>query len=135
MKKSCPLVPPGHPLSAVQPSIREVSHTPTPWITDDRHIHPKSGLAYPRGHEPETDVIVLVDTDCHDNGLLNPTDKANLDFIVRACNSHDDLLSAVHDLLEIVQAEFDDDPEPEDLPSWKRTIDQANAAIAKAEGL
>lgn len=53
-------------------------HTPGPWIVDDRHIHPAKGMTYPPGQEPETDVILVVDTDQHRNGLLNDTDKANL---------------------------------------------------------
>jgi hypothetical protein len=63
----------------------QTKHTPGPWITDDRHVHPDNGrLAYPRGVEPETDVIVLVDTDQHDGGMLNETDKANLRLIAAA---------------------------------------------------
>lgn len=58
--------------------------TPGPWIVDDRHIHREKGLTYPPGVEPETDVVVLVDTDCHKNGLLNATDKANLRLIAAA---------------------------------------------------
>lgn len=61
-----------------------MKHTPGPWITDDRHIHPAHGLAYPPGVEPETDVIVLVDTDGHRHALLNETDKANLRLIAAA---------------------------------------------------
>lgn len=42
-----------------------------------------------------------------------------------------ELWDALHDLLDIVQAEYADDPEPEDLPSWKRAIEKADAVIAK----
>jgi hypothetical protein len=73
-----------------------VKHTPGSWIFDDRHIHPKSGLTYPPGIDPETDVIVMVDTDYHNNGLLNETDKANLR-----------LISAAPDLLEACRAFYD----------------------------
>lgn len=67
--------------------------TARPWLFDDRHIHPASGLTYPRGVEPETDVIVCVDTDCHVNGLLNETDRHNLALIVRAVNEHSALVA------------------------------------------
>ena len=53
--------------------------------------------------------------------------------IALAVNSHADLLSALHDLLEIVEAEYADDPEPGDLASWDRAIKAARAAIAKTE--
>jgi hypothetical protein len=32
-------------------------------------------------------------------------------------------------LLEIVEAEYGDDPEPEDLPRWKEIIDHANRLL------
>ena len=43
-----------------------------------------------------------------------------------------ELLAALGDCLEIIEAEYDNDPEPEDLPSWKRVIEAAREAIAKA---
>lgn len=101
-------------------------HTPGPWIVDDRHIHPKSGLTYPHGQEPETDVILIVDTDCHASGLLNETDKANLALAASA----PDLLQALkmaHYCLtneEIVSAE--------DLAKTKLAM---ALAIEKAEPL
>lgn len=44
-----------------------------------------------------------------------------------------DVLLVAHDLLDIVQSEYNNDPEPEDLPSWKRLIKQAEKAIEKAQ--
>lgn len=46
----------------------------------------------------------------------------------------DDLLKACMALLSIVEAEYEDDPEKEDLGSWKRAIEQARKAINKAIG-
>lgn len=43
-----------------------------------------------------------------------------------------DLLSALQDCLQIVQDEYDEDPEHDDLTSWKRAIDAARFAITKA---
>jgi len=76
-----------------------MKHTPTPWVVDDRHVHPAKGLTYPPGVEPETDVIVLVDTDQHRNALLNETDKANLRRIVHCVNLHDELVGAIDHVL------------------------------------
>lgn len=77
------------------------AHTPGPWIVDDRHVHCTGGhLTYPRGVEPETDVIVAVDTDSHARGLLNETDKCNLRLIASA----PDLLAALERLANAVTA-------------------------------
>lgn len=102
----------------------KAKHTPGPWITDDRHVHPDAGrLTYPPGVEPETDVIVLVDTDCHENGLLNETDKANLRLIAAA----PEMLEALRNALPA--CEYYD--EREGAPETLRTV---QAAIAKAQG-
>lgn len=44
-----------------------------------------------------------------------------------------DLIDATKRLLSIVEFEFEHDPEPEDLPSWKAAIEDAKSAIAHAE--
>lgn len=102
--------------------MQDTKHTPGPWITDDRHIHPASGLTYPRGVEPETDVIVLVDTDQHADGLLNETDKANLR-----------LIAAAPDLLEALEKVTNSLKHLPDIDCVKG-MQEAFAAIAKAKG-
>lgn len=98
-------------------------HTPGPWVADDRHIHPDKGrLTYPPGIDPETDVIVLVDTDCHRDGLINDTDKANLRLIAAA----PDLLEACKDAAEAFGHGKDF--------TQVAIVDQLERAIAKAEG-
>ena len=72
------------------------THTPGPWIVDDKHIHCAKGLTLPYGQEPETDVIVEVNTDCHEGGILRGTDKANLRLIASA----PDLLAALKEIAE-----------------------------------
>ena len=115
--------------------MKTTTHTPTPWITDDRHIHPDNGrLTYPRGQEPETDVIVLVDTDCHTNGLLNETDKANLEFICRAVNCHDDLLEACKAMLSRFESLFSGIETCDIHPIDEAAMNLAKDAIRKSEG-
>lgn len=56
-------------------------------------------------------------------------DEANAEFIVRACNAHDDLLEALKAIVEDVT---DEEHEPHD---WSEhvVIRNARAAIARAE--
>ena len=49
-------------------------------------------------------------------------------------NDYHELLETTRELLDIVEFEYANDPEREDLTSWKRAIDSARAAIAKAKG-
>jgi hypothetical protein len=44
------------------------------------------------------------------------------------------LASALAECLAIVEAEYAEDPEPEDLPSWRRAIDGAHRALRRFEG-
>jgi hypothetical protein len=69
--------------------------TPRPWVIDDRHIHPEHGMTYPRGEEPETDVILEVDTSMHDHGILKQTDKANLVLANRTVNAAEKVYAAL----------------------------------------
>lgn len=99
-------------------------HTPGPWIVDDRHIHTAHGLTYPSGTEPETDVVAMIDTDCHASGLLNDTDKANLN-----------LISAAPELLafaESVVTQANGDLSDADFRAY--IFGLAEQAIAKAKG-
>ncbi len=88
-------------------------HTPTPWVysNDTRFIYSTflGGIA----HEPE-------------GSPLATRWPENAEFIVRACNSHADMLEAlewVTGTLEYLQG-----------PNWQ-TIISARKAIAKAKGL
>lgn len=102
--------------------------TERPWIVDDRHVHPANGHLTYRSQEPETDVIVMVDTDCHPNGLLNEIDKANLRLIVHAVNNYDALISA----LELAEATIERLDGRAKARSAQGTLDVIRAALAKA---
>jgi hypothetical protein len=64
--------------------------------------------------------------DC-DKGIPSKLDRANAEFIVRACNSHDDLLEACKTALH----EMRNTVAPRD--SFTDAVDQLDAAITKAE--
>ena len=94
-------------------------HTPTPWIT-----------------EPHGDTTALYsgrDRDHHGLRLMNLDDgdmnfEANAAFIVRACNSHDELVAACKMLIHSI---------PDDWPmplGYSEVVHQAVNAISKAEG-
>lgn len=119
----------------------QATHTPGPWIVDDRHIHCATGLTYPRGQEPETDIILAVDTDCHERGLLNKTDIANL----RLAAAAPDLLAALGELLDqatgpaaVYGNGIGNDGQKTGLSHWEfnalrdKRIAAARAAIARA---
>lgn len=103
-----------------------VGYTAGPWIVDDRHVHCKAGLTYPRGVEPETDVIVQVDTDCHSRGLLNETDQANLR-----------LIAAAPELFGVVErlASWSGSEDVMSVSVREELVRQARAAIARAKGV
>jgi len=84
--------------------------TPGIWIVDDRHIHCSTGLTYPKGEEPETDVVVVVDTSCHKDGLLTATDKANLRLIAYMRNTCEELVEAAQLVLD-----YDDNKTPDSV--------------------
>lgn len=109
-------------------------HTPTPWIyIPNERFRPGTVLIWTSrgpgygavaelsGPNPYPDTVAL--------------HEANAEFIVRACNAHDDLLSAAKDLLEAIRAEgcvgwvFD-----EMRGMTARQAATLRAAIARAEG-
>lgn len=93
-------------------------HTPTPWKTGHRG---DNTLAI-YGRSNKTPISVF-----HDEGGEFPEyfDKkrkdANAEFIVRACNVHDDLVAALEGVIRIAD---------------RKTVefDAAHAALAKAKG-
>lgn len=84
------------------------AHTPTPWQSDNDVI-------FCNGHFAIAKTIKL--------GIPEKESKANAAFIVRACNSHEELLEACKSALILIA--------PTDQKALKRKLEQA---IAKAEG-
>jgi chromosome segregation ATPase len=68
---------------------------------------------------------VLVDTDCHANGLLNETDQANLELIARAPEMASEIVTlrkALNDCREVLR----------DLPSWREKHTRTQTAYEAA---
>ena len=99
-------------------------HEPTPWITggcSGRMITTPSGY-------------------CGDGFIADVDTKDNAEFIVRACNSHDELLEAcrqlhsdVVSLVECIEETEEDGGRAYDTRKTRRLLGEAAAAIAKAK--
>lgn len=63
-----------------------------------------------------------------------PFADAKYPFDQRLLKAAPELLVCCRRLLEIVEAEYDADPEPEDLDTWRAAIQLASDCIVKAEG-
>lgn len=101
------------------------NHTPGPWSLDyDPEMSPNIWIV-----APTNSGVAKVEICEHREGRpeeLNDEDWANAAFIVRACNSHDALLSACRALL----ATWGSDDEDAIIAARR----SARAAIAKATG-
>jgi len=91
----------------------EAKHTATPW---KEPVRSGSGnyFIYAEGREQP-----ICGVSFHDDG------GANAEFIVRACNSHDALVSALRNLYEAIDSCVDLTPE---------VLQQASAALSLAKG-
>lgn len=61
----------------------------------------------------------------HNGEPLPATQRANLEFIVRACNAHDGLVSTLAALLAHIEAGTDIDSH-----EWRHAVNDARAALA-----
>lgn len=92
--------------------------TPTPWETEKPED--SNGYVYVRGVDGEEAAV------CY----AAPKSDGNAAFIVRACNAHDALVSALSDLEAIFDGQEDcDDGVPNDA---MRAMTIIRAALAKA---
>ena len=105
-----------------------MTHTPTPWSIGhsmERNYIYGGGSHLACIGSRENGFFI------HDDGSLNES-EANAAFIVRAVNSHDDLLEALETLLAL-----DTDGEAGcriDPIEYGRALAMARAAVAKARG-
>ncbi len=114
-----------------------MAHTPLPWEIIPR-IDPRVATAIAIGSaDRKTNICVLTDRykgqDSSKCRSSVPEADANAEFIVRACNSHDDLLAALEaakvKLEEVYEA---DSGEVSIMPDVLSTLRLVGAAIVQA---
>lgn len=104
-----------------------VAHSPLPWrkaFSENQQWLVVNGLG------DDGDVIARIPR------FKDFIDQADAEFIVRACNAHDELIAALRAIkrrihfIGMPQEPFRDD----DAPDWRKEIALLEAAIAKADG-
>lgn len=101
----------------------ETKHTPLPWRLYEGDDYISVGTTDP------SDPLILDTIGQRSNDPDRPEDEqvANAEFIVRAVNSHDDLLAVCRAVLD--RHSYQGTGEP-----WPALFEAARAAVAKAEG-
>lgn len=106
---------------------KQLSHTPLPWIAEPFTNDPFAPWdVKSKKSDTEKEFICQTSGNC----------KANAEFIVRACNSHYEMLEALRQMkaaarrLENLAAELLDDKDCREL---SKAHNQARSAIVKAE--
>ena len=103
------------------------AHSPLPWSIDPLSIGTPWAIDAANGDQVcQTDQLV-------GDGLGSPQRLANAEFIVRACNAHDELLAACKVAEDYVLHHLNA-PMGTRLVQRKAAIAALRAAIAKAEG-
>jgi hypothetical protein len=108
---------------AQQEKKMEAKHTPGPWKyeADDNVIIGGDGL------------IMTWQTRSIDVGVAER--DANAEFIVRACNSHDDLMAALEDMMAWARAVSDEYIDGGDLrEDYRQALSDARDALAAGRG-
>ena len=111
---------------------QQAQHTPGPWRYTDGGIIDN---APPRGHAG-VEIADVLGADTHDRRgpVLKQEARANAAFIVRACNSHDDLLAACKFALDSIASRKRGLLKPDPLyRDWATVEYQLSRAIALAE--
>ena len=108
-------------------------HTPTPW-----EIEPQTTTVVKPDKTNRIPSTIAIVKDPNDNMHQTEIAKANAEFIVRACNSHDALLKACKGLMLELEKKWGcgdlvhiphNNPQMEWLAKWS---DKLQSAIAKA---
>lgn len=114
-----------------------MAHTPLPWKVYEDEDELKS--SYQPGIESANLSIVVIGYDFNspDQGVQGKTTEeawANAEFIVRACNSHYELLAACEALPDFDIENPDAADFKDNAASFMRAMKLARSAIAKAKG-
>jgi hypothetical protein len=115
---------PGIDQQATGGQVTPTPHSPLPWSVCGTTLSPLYASVV------TADGVEFM----HDDDTL--MSKADAEFIVRACNAHDELLAALKAVVDMFGPWHDDDCPADDTCdcSSKPIHDAINAAIAKAEG-
>lgn len=102
-------------------------HTPSPWKVCSTYAQAQKGHGYIAAWSDQELPIATVKP-LH----LDPEEsRANMDFIVRACNRHDELVAALESCESILSAIECGQDKP---MATGQILDVARAALAKARG-
>ena len=108
------------------------SHTPTPWVVEKNSVNAENGS-----------VVSIAECGFSAPGQSwSGTDystsehqAANAEFIVRACNSHDDLMAALEDMMAWARAVSDEYIDGGDLrEDYRQALSDARDALAAGRG-
>ena len=107
-----------------QPKKQE--HTPTPYsiMTSAKYDEnsKRSGWQFLIGNESLPGYVAGID--CGNKDIGFEQEQANAEFIVQACNAHDELVTTLKDLIDIAEATH----------GAQERVARAKHALAKAEG-
>lgn len=115
--------------------MSEARHTPGPWVVGDESWEGDgAGGIVVEAQDGLMVALVYCPTDRGEPENATPTDRANAEFIVRAVNSHADLLAALEALMEIQDCTGDCWCVEAGNPGTCEAC-RARAAITKARGV
>lgn len=102
---------------------KEIKHTPLPYKRQGYHVVRTIG-------GENSNIVAMT------YGLSQAEAEANAEFIVRACNSHYELLAKAHKLVRHIEDRLKaDDKKDVEFTSWLQSeLSLAKSAINKAEG-
>jgi hypothetical protein len=101
----------------------KTTHTPMPWNIGISYIDGDIAIREDNG----AGECVAVVCDCYED------QAANAAFIVRACNSHDAILTALEACQFAIRFGLEKELKPYN-GAWGKLLNDVNAAIAKAKG-
>lgn len=111
--------------------MKEAKHTPLPWKINGRFVdcsHGEMICEFPQSSDIGTD-----NEDVREMGVNEKRYQENAVFIVRACNSHYELVEKTHALFTFLDNQAGRHLDMEGV-QWNRVCAELRQAIAKAEG-